>query len=234
MESITVHELTAAYALDALDSAEAREYENHLATCAECRAELARLSEAAGALPFAVETPAPPPELRGRILETARAERSNVVPMRPRWAVPVAVVAAVAACAAIGFGIWAGSLSRSLDRERTASNRTNHALAILSDPAASRHPLSGKANGSLVVSPHGEAAIIVSRLRPAPSGKTYEAWVIENGTPARAGTFHGGGDTSVLALQRAVPNGARVAVTLEPGPGVDRPTGPIVVASNAV
>jgi len=234
MESITVHELTAAYALDALDSAEAREYESHLATCEKCRAELAQLSEAAGALAFAVEAPAPPPELRGRILETARSERANVVPMRPRWAVPAAAIAVVAACAAIGFGIWAGSLHRSLDRERSASNRANHALTILSDPAASRHRLVGEANGSLVVSPHGEAAIVVSRLRPAPSGKTYEAWVIENGMPARAGTFRGGGDTSVLALQRAVPNGAKVAVTLEPKPGVDQPTGPIVVASNAV
>jgi anti-sigma-K factor RskA len=212
MESITVHELTAAYALDALDSAEARDYESHLATCAECRAELASLSEAAGALAFAVEAPAPPLELRERILDAAP----------------------VAACAAIGFGIWAGSLSRSLDHERSASSRANHALAILSDPAASRHPLSGEASGSLVVSPHGEAAIIVSRLRPAPSGKTYEAWVIANGMPVRAGTFQSGGDTSVLALGHAVPNGAKVAVTLEPKPGVDQPTGPIVIASQAV
>jgi anti-sigma-K factor RskA len=234
MESITVHELTAAYALDALDSAEAREYEGHLATCAECRAELARLSEPAGALAFAVESPEPPLELRERILDAARSERSNVVPLRPRWALPVVAVAAVAACAAIGFGIWAGSLSRSLDRERSASSRANHALSILSDPSASRHRLSGEASGSLVVSPHGEAAIVVSRLRPAPAGKTYEAWVIQNGMPVRAGTFQSGGDTSVLALAHAVPNGAKVAVTLEPKPGGDQPTGPIVVASNAV
>ena len=33
MEADTIHELTAAYALDALDEREEREYEAHLARC---------------------------------------------------------------------------------------------------------------------------------------------------------------------------------------------------------
>src|SRR5437763_405481 len=85
MESLTVHDLTAAYALDALDAAEAREYETHLATCADCQADLAQLGGAASALSFAVESPAPPEALRRRIIEAARTERGNVVPLRPRW-----------------------------------------------------------------------------------------------------------------------------------------------------
>src|SRR5207249_11713756 len=101
MESLTMHDLTAAYALDALDASEAREYEEHLATCERCRDELAHLSGAAGALAFAVESPAPPAELRSRILVAARAERPNVVPLRPRWTAVTRAVAAVAAIAAI-------------------------------------------------------------------------------------------------------------------------------------
>ena len=85
MESLTMHDLTAAYALDALDAEESREYEEHLATCERCREDLAQLGGAAGALAFAVESPAPPAALRSRILETARAERPNVVPLRSRW-----------------------------------------------------------------------------------------------------------------------------------------------------
>jgi anti-sigma-K factor RskA len=235
MEPLTVHDLTAAYALDALEAREAREFEAHLATCADCQAELAQLGVGAGALAFAVESPVPPEALRIRILETARAERANVVPLRPRWAFPVAAVAAVAACAAIGFGIWAGSLSHSLDRERSAREDAARALSILSDPRASRLALTGQAGrGSLAVSENGDAAIVVSRLGRAPSGKTYEAWVIANGMPARAGTFTGGGDTSVLHLRRPVPNGALVAVTIERRPGVDQPSGPIVLSSKAV
>ena len=46
MEADTLHDLTAAYALDALDPEDAREYEAHLARCERCRGELASLSEA--------------------------------------------------------------------------------------------------------------------------------------------------------------------------------------------
>src|SRR5207244_4712161 len=100
MEANALHDLTAAYALDALDPEDARDYEAHLARCDRCRDELASLSEAAGALAYATEAPAPPPELRARILQQARRERPHVVPLRPRWVAPVAAPAAVAACPA--------------------------------------------------------------------------------------------------------------------------------------
>ena len=43
METNTLHDLTAAYALDALDDEDARAYEEHLAHCERCRDELASL-----------------------------------------------------------------------------------------------------------------------------------------------------------------------------------------------
>jgi anti-sigma factor RsiW len=230
MEALTMHDLTAAYALDALAADEAREYEDHLATCEQCREELVLLGGAAGALAFAVESPAPPPELRSRILESARAERPNVVPLRPRRTGVTTAIAAAAAVAAIGFGIWAASLANSLDGERRARDQADRALRVLSDPTASRFALKGKTSGSLVVSQDGGAALVVSSLAPAPSGKTYEAWVIEDGRPARAGTFEGGRDTSVVPLERMVPRGATVAVTVEPRPGRDQPSGSIVLS----
>jgi anti-sigma factor RsiW len=233
MESITVHDLTAAYALDALDADEAREYEEHLAHCERCQRELAALGSAATSLAYATEAPAPPAALRDRILATARAERTNVVPLRPRWTFAAKAITAVAACLAIGFGIWAASLSRSLESTRDARDQANRALAVVSDPTAQRVPLQG-ANGSLVVGRAGEAALIVNRLDTAPSGKTYEAWVIQGGMPRRAGTFHGGGDTSVVALERPVPKGARVAVTLEKDGGVDAPQGQAVLSTQPV
>ena len=231
MESLTMHDLTAAYALDALDAEESREYEEHLATCERCREELAQLGNAAGALAFAVESPVPPAALRLRILETARAERPNVVPVRSRWMGATRAIAAVAAVAAIGFGIWAASLSSSLDQERSARQKV---VRLLADPTTTTRPVSGKAGGTLVVSSSGEAALIVSRLAHAPSGKTYEAWVIAKGKPKRAGTFDGGGGTNFLSLERNVPSGAQVAVTLERRPGVDKPTGPILLSSKTV
>ena len=114
----TLHDLSAAYALDALDADEREAYEEHLAGCASCREDVAAFSATAAELAFAVEPGTPPPALRGRILDAARAERPNVVPLRPRWAAPVAAVAAVAACVAVGLGIWNVSLHTSF-RTRT-------------------------------------------------------------------------------------------------------------------
>ena len=229
MEADTIHELTAAYALDALDEREELEYEAHLARCPRCREELASFTETATSLAYGVESPAPPPALRDRILERARAERPNVVPLRPAWRSWTAAAAAVAACAAIGLGIWAATLSRSLDRERSAKEQQAGVVSILSDPAARRFALSGS-HGTLVVSRTGAGALLVSNLRPAPSGKTYEAWVIQGKTPQRAGIF---GEAKPFKLTRPVPQGAVVAVTLERHGGANAPTTKPITAAQA-
>jgi anti-sigma-K factor RskA len=213
-----VHDLTAAYALDALEPEEARGYEEHLAGCERCREELASLQGAAGALAYAAPPARPPEELRGRILAAARAERPNVVPLRPRsWTRPLAVVAAVAACAAVGLAVWNISLHNRLGRAQEALRGV---------------PLTG-AKGSVVVS-NGSGALVVSDLDPAPAGKTYEAWVIKGGRASPAGTFAGGERTIVLRLTRPLPAGAIVAVTLEPSGGVEQPTQKPIITSAPV
>jgi len=220
-----VHELTAGYALDALDPAERATFEEHLSSCERCRAELQGFWEVSGALAHAAGGPTPPASLRSRILEQARSERSNVVPLgRRRFLVPaVSSVAAVAAVAAIGLGIWATSLSRDLDGAKSE-------LAVLEHPDARTYKTaSGEAE--LVVTPSGDAALVVRRLAPAPEGKDYEIWVFENGVPKRAGLFEHPG---VALLTRPVAPGQTVAVTLERNGGVNAPTGaPLFTASSA-
>ena len=209
-----VHDLTATYALHALDAEERTEYEAHLAQCERCRAELAQLTESAAALAWAVESPAPPASLRARILAG-----DTVVPLRPRRRLWPALTAA-AACVAIGLGIWAATLNTSLSRERAHAS----ALAIAADPASRKIDLAGR-QGMLAVSPRGEAVLVLSQLRAAPAGMTYEAWVIPaGGAPQRAGTFDGGGSMTMVELERAVPQGATLAATMEHDGGVDAPT----------
>jgi anti-sigma factor RsiW len=210
-----LHDLTAAYALDALDERDRAAYEEHLARCADCREELAGLQGAVTALAYAAEGPAPPAALRGRVLDAARAERPNVVPLRPRWAVPAAVAAAVAACAALGLGLWSASLRGDLAQERA----TRDALALVAQPEARRVKLTG-ANGVVGVTPDGRAALAFASLERPPGGKAYEAWVIEDGTAKPAGVFRG----RTLVLTRPVPAGATVAITLEPERGSSVPT----------
>jgi anti-sigma-K factor RskA len=207
MGNDAVHDLTAAYALDALEPDEARGYEEHLAGCEHCRDELASLQAAASSLAYAAPPAVPPPALRGRILDAARAERPDVVPLRPRaWSRPLAAVAAVAACAAAGLAVWDVSLHDRLGRPPQALRGV---------------PLSG-AKGSVVVA-GGRAALVFSDLPPAPTGKTYEAWVLVGGRASRAATF-AGGHAIVVSLDRSVPSGAVVAVTVERAGGVDQPT----------
>jgi anti-sigma-K factor RskA len=213
------HADVAAYALDALDAEEERAFEEHLASCEACREELASLREATAALAYGAAGPAPPPELKSRILDQAKAERPNVVslPRRRSWTAPLAAAAAIAAAVAIGVGVWA------------ANRPANDAFAsVLAKPGAKLVPMG--ARGTLAVAPDGTAAIALTVPR-APAGKTYEAWVIRDGAARRAGLFS---RSTVLRIQRPVKPGSVVAVTLERAGGVDQPTNKPLAASKAV
>jgi anti-sigma factor RsiW len=213
MGTEALHDLTPAYALDALDPTERREYEAHLALCERCRAELASLSEAASALAYGVEAPAPPPQLRARILDSARAERANVVPLRPRWAIPAAVTAVAAVAAVIALAIWASSLSGKVDRLQARNDKSERVAAVLGAPGAHRFQI--PARGTLVVAPRGSAALVLTNLHAARSGMLYEAWVSTGGKPKPAGTFDATGPLTAVPLDQAVPTGAIVMVTQE-------------------
>ncbi|MDX6409770.1 MAG: hypothetical protein QOE13_2841 [Gaiellaceae bacterium] len=229
MEANALHDLTAAYALDALDAGEARRYEAHLARCERCQNELAELSESAGALAYAGEAPAPPVHLRARILEQARSERPNVVPLRPRWLRPVAAAAAVAAVAAIGFGLWAFSLSSKLDRREAALDRQQRVAQILAQPGSHKISFS---RGTLVVAPDGRGALVLTRLDDPGPGRTYEAWVADGGAPRPAGLFAGGTTISV-PLDQPVRDGATVMITEERAGGTEAPSSaPLLTVRN--
>jgi anti-sigma-K factor RskA len=189
------HDLTAAYVLDALDADEAEAYERHLSQCEECREQLAELNESAAALAFGAVAPAPPARLRASILDAAAAERTNVVPLlRRRW-VSRGLAIGAAAAACIIVGL-AVSLSQS-----------SHTRSVM-----------------VVIGADRTATLQVTGLSAAPSGKTYEAWVIPaNRSPRPAGLFRGGASSSVR-LRGTVPKNAVVAVTVEPAGGSQQPT----------
>lgn len=205
MTNDDLHELTAAYALDALNADERHEFESHLLGCERCRTELAALSETVERLAYAAEGPVPPAELRGRILVAAREDPPNVVALRPRRTRLYAGSAlAAAACAALAIGLWA-AFSGGSSKSRLA----------------------------LTVEPSRTAQLAVSGLEPAPAGKIYEVWVIQAGRPLPAALFAGGRETVVIRLTRPVPKGATVAITLERAPGAAKPTPPILLQTTA-
>ncbi len=189
------HDLTAAYALDALDRDEAEAYERHLAQCEECREQLAELNGTATSLAFGAIAAAPPARLRASILDAAAAERTNVVPLLSRRWVSrgLAVAAAAAACIVVGLAV--------------SLNQSGHTRSF-----------------SLMVNSNGTATLHVDGLSAAPSGKTYEAWVIPaGGSPRPAGLFPTG-ENATVHLRETVPHNAVVAVTVEPAGGSSHPT----------
>ena len=204
-----IHDLAAAYALDALDPEDRWTYERHLDTCERCREEVAALRDSATELAYAAEGPEPPLELRERVLAAARNEprTAKVVPLRRRWLFPAtAVVAVAAACAAVGLGLWANSLR---------NGPPQRVVAVQGAP------------GNLIVS--GDRATLVVCLDVAASSRTYEAWVIEAQRPRPAGLFPGG--CSSVPLDGPVKPGDVVAVTLEPAGGSDQPTSDVLATA---
>src|SRR5579859_4420045 len=214
MEQELIHDLVAAYALDALDDSERRDFEEHLAGCEQCRAEVEGLREAAAALAYVPEGPAPPPALRDRVLKRVHEDQhSNVVPLRRRYTLPaVATFAVAAAAAAIVLAVWASNLSSSRDRQATIA----HVLAT-----GKRVPMGS--DTQVVVGSNGQA-VVLSSLAQAPAGKTYELWVIQGDNVRSAGLFAQGRPGSPILLGRSVPKGGHVGISIEKHGGTDQPT----------
>lgn len=107
-----IHKLSGVYAIDALDDIERARFEQHLATCEDCRTEVTSLREAAAMLS---ETSAvtPPLELRSTVLAGISQVRQlpPVVPPAParstgrRW-FPLLVAAVVLAVVSVGASVW--------------------------------------------------------------------------------------------------------------------------------
>jgi anti-sigma factor RsiW len=230
-----IHELTAGYALDALDPAEREAFERHLAGCQQCQEELASFWDVTSSLAAAAGGPVPSTALRERILADARAEKQNVVPLESRRRLsPVLVsVAAIAATVAIGLGIYSLSLNGQLDDTKAALTAQERAAAVLADPTATSVALQS-GSGRLVVNGDGGAVLVLDDLAAAPAGKTYQAWIVDGQTPISAGIFDTADKQAIVPIPQSVPNGAVVAVTVEKAGGASSPTLPPLVASDPV
>jgi hypothetical protein len=112
--------------------------------------------------------------------------------------------------------------------ERAARSDDARVLAILAQPGARSIATKG-GSGILAVAPSGKSALVANDLRAAPSGKTYEAWVVTGKAARPAGLFRGGSGDKVVVLTRPVARGAVVAVTLEHAGGSARPTGAMLL-----
>jgi anti-sigma-K factor RskA len=77
-------ELLALEAAGALEAGERAPLEGHLSSCAECRAELREMSDAAAALVYTVAPIMPPAAMRARVLQSVRAAAPSEAASRAR------------------------------------------------------------------------------------------------------------------------------------------------------
>ena len=181
-----IHELTAGYALDALDPEERSAYEAHLSAASTASRSSRRSGRRPRRSPSPRRAPQPSPALRERILEEVRAEPPQiVVPFEPRRrrAVPVlAAAAAIAAVVALGdraLGVDPLEPARRDARRRSsASARPPQSSPIPThDRSRCRRARVGSSS-----TPDGRGSARRSHgLDPAPTGKTYEMWIVPDG-----------------------------------------------------
>jgi anti-sigma-K factor RskA len=244
----------AVYALGAMAPADAKRVRDHIATCAECRAEYEALRPAAGALAYSAEAcetgengPHVSALLKPRIMREIRRSiaPASQAPARPAFVWPAYLVAA--ACIAIALFSTISNISvngqlktaqseldaskvaiaesaRTLDEDRTT-------VADLTSADARRYPVP---NGA-VVARGGKIYLTMHDMPTPPKGKVYQAWTLAKGskTMAPSVTFvpdpHG---VAVLALPQDARATAVVAISVEPDGGSKAPTTkPVAVAA---
>lgn len=235
----TLRELLGAYALGAVSNDERQTVAAHLATCAECRAELISTRIAVDALPLSLDERMPSPALRDRLeaviqppaasgwgatvprpgAEPPIPRRSNVRQWRQRVA-PWAAAAVLLLAVSLGSLAWNVQLRRELDQRETVQT-----IALQPDQAV--------AGADARMSYMAESGVVVVTLENAPPldpGEVYQLWLYEGDTPQPFGVFAPGSDRCALTVDPA--QYQTLAITAEPGPvGMPQPTtNPIFVA----
>lgn len=224
-----------AYLLKALPADERAAYAAHLQTCAECRHEVQQLQTVVDTLPIAAPQLAPPPELKDRIMRIVDSEaellrasgpEADRVPAAPkaerrtrRWASGLFLRPAVAgglASILIAVGVAGGLLLSGGDSTPATRNITAQVAA---------------AGATATVSVQdGRAALHVTNLPAAPSGKVYQVWIKRRGVAAPIPTHtlfnvRKSDGSAVVPIEESVKDAEQVMVTDEPDGGSMQPTG---------
>jgi anti-sigma-K factor RskA len=217
----------AAYALGALEPAEAEEVRAHLETCAVCRDELAAFETVVDVLPLSAPPNRVPASLRRRVLrevaaESRASEDADRPAGRPFWSAwqasrPVAAIAVAAVAVALVVAVvnlassGSGTPARVIQAQVTGQGAAQLRLA------------------------NGRGELILRGFSPPPAGEIYEVWT-QRGKQAPSPTTAlfsvntaGDGDVAVPGNLQHVD---LVMVTPEPDGGTKVPTHPPVISAS--
>lgn len=217
-----LHDLAGAYALNAVDDVERRAFERHLATCPDCRAEVASYDDAVLGLALTTPPVPPPGALKQNVLDDLPAQEPGETSTEPttsarrssrRW-----LLAAAAIVAVLAGGV---AVTQPWNQPAVVATLDDAARVEVAADAQRFEGSSGAARFVVTVSDRaGRATVSSTALPAAPTGRVYQGWFIDRtDTPRSAGPITPG-RTQVLKGRP----GAVFAVTLEPAGGSTAPT----------
>ena len=249
-----IHDLLGAYCTDALDADERASFEQHLATCAECRDEAADFREVLAALSDAHPV-RPPSSLEDAVLAGARpvgrpdseepagprpVERdrppaaddpsaATVTPLVPAWHRAAPWMAAAAAGALLFAGGWASGAAR-LRRSRPPRLPEAWPAVVAVASAADAHVLPVDIMGTtsrVVMSGEMDKAVFLASELPMPAkGMVYQVWTVaEDGQMASAGSVPPDETGASRPSSTAVAGIDKFMITMEPPGGSEHPSG---------
>jgi anti-sigma factor RsiW len=224
----------AAYVLGALEQDELDRYREHLATCAQCRAEVAELQTVVDELPTTVSPAQAAPELRERILATVRAEAELLsaagaeadrpTPSRRRWRPRSDFALGISAAAAAGLAALVAVL--------IAVGSSGHAKVTVTPGETKGQARTAQAS---LRQSDGRAELVVSHMPQPAVGRIYEVWLSRGAGDAQptnalfSVTGTGSGSVDVPNSLHGV---KEVMVTSEPSGGSAHPTTkPLIVVA---
>jgi len=226
-------ELASLHGLGLVPAGECASINEHLKSCAECRAAFAESAALAGGLAQSVAA-APPAALRARILRAVvPAKSAPLLPSAPRprraWWIPAALIAA----ALIALAVWTHGFQRASQRP-VAQYPQRGVTAIRAWTAkCTVRPCAESAN--VIALSSGMLQLRAVGLKALPRGKVYQAWVIPPNSkkPLPEPTFKpdrlGNGEVQFAG---SFVRGMVIAVTIEPPGGSKAPTSaPLLVAA---
>lgn len=257
--SQSVHTLTGAYAVDAVEASERDLFEVHMRDCVDCTHEVAGLRAAATSL-AALRPVAPPASLRASVLAAVAVTRQ--LPPLTESASPSAEpsgdagdlpgpsdssevvdlaaqartrrrsrVARVLAPLLVAAAVAVGIAWHPWSPDGPTRPTTVAEQVIAApDVRSSRVEVAGGGEATVYVSRSvGRVAVVAERVPPPPSGKTYQLW-FENA----AGSMVPAGfmsENGPVALGVGPPDAKAVGMTLEPAGGSPAPTtAPLLLA----
>jgi anti-sigma-K factor RskA len=240
MNGVDIHQLAAAYALDAVDERERAEFEAHYPTCAVCRPEVAGFRETLSQVAAASAGP-PPAELKASVMAEIGTTRqlSPLLPtsvtdldaFRQRKARLVRALTIAAAVILVGAGAFV--VGR---RSHRSDGYASAAAELISRPDTRMIDLQGTGSGSFKVawSPSANRAVVIGNgLTDPGAGKAYELWQIDAAGPHAVRLLDRAGGGQVRRVIAVSGSPAKWAVTVEPAGGVDAPTGDVIFSAPA-